>query len=163
MERFQEEREKAKRNIKIADHMLSVTFPLVKDPKLLLAILENIFLAYTNSIAAILYYERLFKRIPPFHETFESKLNMFREKCVLRYNLDKSYLLEVQNIKEIILEHKKSPVEFKRKDQFVICSDNYRIKSVSVQDIKKYIDRAKLFIEAMDTIVSKDEGLFRPA
>ncbi len=161
MEKFEETRDKAKRNIKIADHMLSVTYPLIKDPKLLLAIIENIFLSYTNSVAAILYYERYFKRIPPFHETFESKLNMFRERCVLKYNIDKSYLTEIQDIKDIIIEHRKSPVEFKRKDQFVICSDNYRLKTLSINDIRKYLDKAKVFIEAIDTIVSKDEGLFR--
>ena len=161
MEKFQECRDKAKKNIKIADHMLSVTFPLIKDTKLLLAIIENIFLSYTNSIAAILYYERLFKRIPPFHDTFESKLNVFRERCVIRHNIDKSYVMEVQDIRDIIVEHRKSPVEFKRGDKFVICSDNYRIKSISVREIRKYIDKAKVFIEVMDNIVSKDEGLFR--
>jgi len=163
METFQEHMDKAKRNLKIADHMLSVTFPLVKDSKLLPAIIENIFLSYTNAIAAILHYERLFKRIPPFQETFESKLNMFRERCTQRYNLDKNYLIELQDIRDIIIEHKKSPIEFKRKDQFVICSDNYRIKAISVESIKSHLDKAKLFIEAIDNIVSKNEGLFRPA
>jgi hypothetical protein len=120
MEKFQEARERAKKNIAVADHMLSVTFPLVKDTKLLLAIIENIFLAYTNSIAAILHHERLFKNIPPFQETFESKFNMFREMCSSKYKIDKSYLTEIQDIKDIITEHKKSPVEFKRGDKFVI-------------------------------------------
>jgi len=161
MEKFQEAREKAKKNIKIADHMLFVTFPLVKDTKLLLAVIENIFLSYTNAIASILYFERVFKRIPPFYDTFESKLNMFREKCILRYKIDKSYLIEVQDIRDIILEHRKSPIEFKRGDRFVICSEHYRIKSISAGDIRKYLDKAKLFIEEMDNIVSKDEGLFR--
>ena len=103
MEKFQENREKAKKNLKIADHMLGVTFPLVKDTKLLLAVIENIFLSYTNAIAAILYFERAFKRIPPFQETFESKLNMFRERCVEKYKIDKSYLTEVQDIRDIII------------------------------------------------------------
>ena len=161
MEKFQEAREKAKKNLKIADHMLGVTFPLVKDTKLLLAVIENVFLAYTNSIAAILYYERLFKKIPPFQETFEGKLNMFRESCVERHKIDKSYLIEVQDIKDIIIEHRKSPVEFKRGDRFVICSESYRIKTISAKDIQKYIDKAKLFIQEMDNIVNKDEGLFR--
>lgn len=162
MEKFQEASEQAKRNFKIADHMLSVTFPLVKDTKLLLAIVENLFLTYTNSIAAILYHERLFKRIPPYREdSFESKFNMFKEKCLVKHNIDKSYLEEIQNIRDILIEHRKSPVEFKKEDRFVICSEHYQIKTISVNDIKKYISKAKLFIEAMDTIVSKSEGLFR--
>ncbi len=134
--------------------MLGVTFPLVKDPKLLLAIIENIFLAYTNSMAALLHYERFYQRIPPFRDdSFESKFNMFKERCVLKYKLDKSYILEMQDIKDIIVSHKKSPVEFKRGDRLVICSDNYKLKTVSVNDLQKYLDKAKVFIEAIDTII----------
>ncbi|MCP3682530.1 MAG: hypothetical protein GY861_07545, partial [bacterium] len=47
MEKFQEAREKARKNINVADHMFCMTYPLVKDNRLLLAILENIFLGFT--------------------------------------------------------------------------------------------------------------------
>ena len=66
MEQFQIERELAKQKIKVADHIISVTYPLVKDPKLLLGVLENIHSALMHCISAILEYDRLFKRIPPF-------------------------------------------------------------------------------------------------
>jgi len=161
MEKFQEHQEKAAKNIKIANHMLGVTFLLVKDPKLLLAIIENIFLAYTNTIAAVLHYERLFKRIPPFQDTFESKLNMFREKIIPKHNMDKSYLIEVQDIRDIIIDHKKSPVEFKRGNKLVICTENYRMKTISERDIQKYLDKAKVFIELTNHILEKDAGIFR--
>ena len=163
MEIFQEHREKAIKNLKIADHMLTVTFPLVKDTKLLLAVMENIFLGYTHAIAAILHHERVFKNIPPFQDTFESKLNMFRERCVGKFSIDKSYLTEVQDIRDILVEHRKSTVEFKRGDRFVICAEDYRLKTISAADIGKYLDKAKVFIQAMDNIVKKDEGLFRSA
>lgn len=161
MEKFQEARDKAKKNIQIADHMLSVTYPLIKDTKLLLAIMENIFLAYTNAMGAILYHDRLFKKIPPFQETFESKFNMFKERCVIRHNLDKGHITDIQNIKDIIVEHKKSPVEFVRKDRFVICSDSYRMRAIGVNEIADYINKAKLFIQEMDDIVCENEGIFR--
>ena len=67
--------------------------------------------------------------------------------------MDKESLLEVQDIKEIIVNHRKSPVEFKRGDRLVICSDNYRMKTVSVNDLQQYLDKAKVFIEAIDTII----------
>ncbi|MBW2996497.1 hypothetical protein KY332_04320 [Candidatus Woesearchaeota archaeon] len=161
MERFQEHRDKAKRNVKIADHMLLVTFPLVKDTKLLLAVIENIFLSYTNAVAAILHFERLYKKIPPFQDTFESKMNMFKERIVIKHGIDKSYLFEIQDIRDSIIQHRKSPVEFKRGDKFVICSENYRIKTISANDIRKYLDKAKVFIEVMDNILGED-GLSRP-
>ena len=44
MEKFQELREISKKKIFLADHILTQTYPLLKDPKLLLATTENIFL-----------------------------------------------------------------------------------------------------------------------
>jgi len=161
MELFQEAMEKAKKNIQIADHMLTVTYPLVKDTKLLLAVIENIFLAYSNSMSAILYQDRILKKIPLFNNTFESKFNMFKQRCVDRYRIDKSFISEMQNIKETIIQHKKSPVEFVRKDRFVICSDNYKLKTINIEEIKRYLNKAKLFIEEAINILSKNEGLFR--
>ena len=42
MEKFQEAREKALRNLQIADHMVSTTYPLLKDNRLLLTATENL-------------------------------------------------------------------------------------------------------------------------
>lgn len=160
MERFQELREAAKKKVHLADHILTQTYPLVKDTKLLLVVIENIFLALTNAIGSLLYYERLFKRIPPFQDTFSSKFNMFRAKCVDRYKIDKELVLFIQGVKDIILEHKKSPVEFVRKDRFVICSDNYSMKTLSVEQIKEYLSKTKLFTNQIGNITSKEEAIF---
>jgi len=161
MELFQELMEQAKKNINIADHMLSITYPLVKDTKLLLAIIENIFLAYTNAMSAILFQDRILKKIPPFKDTFESKFNIFRQKYIDRYKIDRNHVIEMQNLKEIIIEHKKSPVEFVRKDRFVICSNTYKLKTINLDAIKGYLNKAKLFIGEATNILSKNEGLFR--
>lgn len=160
MERFQEAMAKAKRNLQIADHMLTQTYPLVQDKKLLLAVMENIFLALTNAMASVLYYERLFKRIPPFLDNFESKFNMFKIKTAVRHNFNPEYLNLMQDVKGIVLEHRKSTVEFARNDKFIICSDNYRLRTITVQQMKGYISKTKLFIEDVDRIVSKEEHLF---
>ena len=159
MDLFKESMERAKRNIHIADHMLSVTYPLVKDTKLLLAIVENIFLAYTNAMSSLLYYKRALKLIPPFQDNFDSKFNIFRQRCVDKYKIDRNYIVEIQNLKDIIMGHKKSPVEFVRKDRFVICSDNYKLKTINLEEIKRYLNKAKLFIEEVNNIISKNERL----
>lgn len=160
MEKFQEAREKARRNLQVADHMVYVTYNVVKDPKLLLAIIENIFLSFTNSMSSVLYYDRLFKRIPAFHDNFESKLQVFKDRCMRKYGFNPIYVKSMSELKDIIVEHKKSPVEFARKDQFVICSDNYHCKTVSIDNIKKYLNQAKLFIAETNSIVSKNEEIF---
>lgn len=163
MEKYEELRDIARKKIQIADHMLTMTYPMVKDPKLLLAVMENIFLALTNSIGSLLYYERIYKRVPPFQDTFVSKFNVFREKCARRLNIDQELILMVQEIKEIILQHKKSPVEFTRNDSFVICSEDYRMKTISLEKMRGYISKSKLFIQNINNIINKEQQIYNKA
>lgn len=160
MEKFQELRDTAKKRISLADHMLNITYPFVKDPKMLIAVVENVFLAMTNSMSSVLHYERLFKRVPLFSDNFESKFSLFKEKCVKKGDVDPEHTVLLREIKDIIMHHKKSPVEFSRKDRFVICNGNYRVKTIGVEQLKGYIKNAKAFIDANNQIVSKEEGLF---
>jgi len=161
MEEFQISIEKAKKTIRIADHMLIMTFPMVKDPKLLLAVLENTFSSLVSSMDSLLFYERLFKRVPPFQDSFDSKFNLFRERLVERHNINKEYLNLIQELRDILLAHKQSPVEFSRGDRFVICSSNYRMKTIGIDDLKKYIAKTKLFSVDIERLVSKDAGIFK--
>ena len=85
---------------------------------------------------------------------------MFKEKCAQKYNFSREQIIFIQDIKDIIIQHKKSPVEFTRKDSFVICSDNYNMEIISIDKIKGYLSKAKLFIHEIDNIVSSNEELF---
>jgi hypothetical protein len=123
MDEYKRFRDEARKDIKIADHMLFVTYPLIRDPKLLLAVLENIFLTLTNTMGYVLYYERKFKRVPSFFDTFESKYRVYVEKIVSRYDISPEYSTLLKRVKEILVAHKRSPIEFSKRDQFVICSE----------------------------------------
>ena len=153
MEKFLELKEEAIKKIKTADHILTQTYPLVKDSKLLLAVMDNIFLSLTNAMSSLLYYERLSKKIPPFHDNFASKFNMFASKLVGKYKIKKEHVELLQEVKDIILEHRKSPVEFTRRDCFVICSDDYDMKSISIDKISRYLSEAKSFVEGTSKLV----------
>jgi len=161
MEKFQELRDAASKKMHLADHMLTMTYPMVKDPKLLLSVIENLFLALTYGMSSLLHYERLFKRIPPFADNFAGKFELFKDKCLEKYNIDNEIVKIMQDTKEIIVAHKKSPMEFPRKETLVICNGDYRMKTISANMIKDYVEKAKLFIKNISTIVSKDESIFR--
>jgi len=160
MEKFQELRDVASKKLHLADHILTMTYPMIKDSKLLLSAIENLFLALTYGMSSLLHYERLFKRIPPFADNFASKFELFKDKCVHRYNIDEEIIKIIQDIKEIIIAHKKSPMEFTRKETLVICDRDYRTRIISENMIKSYVEKAKLFIKNISTIVSKDESIF---
>jgi hypothetical protein len=161
MEKFQELRDAASKKLQLADHILTMTYPVVKDPKILLSVIENLFLAFSYGIGSVLHYELTFKRIPPFPDNFAGKFEMFRDKCSRRYGLDDEYLKIIREIKEIIVTHKKSQIEFSRNESFVICNGDYRMKTISANMMKTYVEKAKLFIKNVSTIVSKDEAIFR--
>ena len=146
---------KSKRYLHIADHMLTQTYPLIKDPKLFVAIMDNVFLCLSSSLDALVFYERELKEIPPFHNSFESKFNVFKLKLMSKYSIDVSFLKFIEDIKNIILKHRESPVEFARNDKFVICSEEYDLTSISIDSMKKFIKQSKLFLELVNKIVGE--------
>ena len=79
----------------------------------------------------------------------------------MRYKLKNEYFTLISDIKEAVLAHRKSPVEFARDGNFVMCSDNYKLKTLSVEQIRKYIEQTKTFLKETSAIVRKDEGIFR--
>lgn len=160
MEEFQILRDKATQKIRVADHMLFMTYPLVKDPKLLLSIIENIFASLDFGMSALLQHERLFKRIPPYHDTFPTRFEIFKDKMIPRYKISPNHAKLIIDVRSIISQHKKSPVEFARKDKFVICSPSYSLKTIDINLVKKYIFETKIFVNNINKIVSQHEGIF---
>jgi len=155
MERFLECQQEANQKLRLAEHMLTQTYPLLKDTRLLLAVITNVFSALEKSMSSLLYIERYYKRIPPFQDTFESRFNAFRHNLVDKYRINREYLLLIKDIDAIIIAHKESPVTFSRKDRFVICTGNYMMREINVAKLKDYIIRTKEFLEIINRVVNQ--------
>jgi len=125
---FKQERESALKNIKLADHLLTQTYDIVGDAKLLLVILDNVHKALDNTVGMVVHYERENKDIPPFQDNNEVKFNIFKLKLAQKYNISNDFIRFVSDIKELLTLHKESPMEFSKKDVFVICSEKYDFK-----------------------------------
>ena len=96
MEKYELSLQNAKKTLQVADHMMNVTYKVVNDPKLLLAIIERINTALKYNLAFILHYERMYKRIPPFKEDFDSMFNAFKARVTRRYNINIEYITLIQ-------------------------------------------------------------------
>ncbi len=160
MEKFQELREQAKKKLAAADHMLYMTYPVVDEPKLLLTILDNIYESMELALDALLQRERQFKLIPPYHNAFSAKLDVFKRRIAEKYSLNREYAAFLQTLRNLMVAHNESHVEFSKKDTFVICSDRYEIKTVSMGDLKSYLTKAKIFIQDIDKVLNRHEYLF---
>lgn len=142
MEKYLECLQKAIQSIRIADHMLYVTYPVIKDKRLLLKALEEVCESVILIIKAILYYDSSRDKITlsqNSHENFE----VFINKCAKRYNLNED---DIKDIKEILYtaeSHKKSSMEFVRREKVVIMSDNLKTTVIESEKLKKHLSFAK--------------------
>ena len=142
----------AVKSIKRADHLTYMTLPIVKDNKLVLSIMENIHISMVQGMNTVLEYERMYKRIPPLPQNFASRFAIFRDKLINKYGITREEAELLRSLGETISAHKSSPVEFSRPDKFVICNENYRMKTISVQEIKQYIIITKGFLRKIEKI-----------
>ena len=138
-----------------ARHLLNVTFPTVKDPKLLLGVIDNLVGSLEHSIEAILIYERLLRFVPVYSNDPKSQFNLFRSKSMRRNNISPEYVNLYLDLKEILELHKKSPMAFQRGNKFVICNKDYMLKTLSINDIRKYLEQTKEFLAITEKVISK--------
>lgn len=160
METFKRLVGEANKSLKTADHLTYVTFPLINDIKLMVTITENLNIALTKGMEAILHYDRLYKRIPAYADNFVAKFDMFKSRSAVRYNFPREDLLLINDVREIIEHRQKSPMEFIRRDKFVICSNNYRMKTITLDKVKEYINRAKGFMAKVNRIYEQNDRRF---
>jgi len=152
MESFQTIRFQALEKLKVADHLVSTTYSLVKEPKLLVSVIENIFNSLDLTIDALLAYEKNFKSIPTYTD-FESKIEIFRRKVATKYNISNETIAFITDLKKTLDEHKKSTVEFTKKETFVISDNNYNLTTLKIDDVKKTLTKAKHHVEELFKII----------
>lgn len=156
MERTTQLISEANRLFNTADHLAYITYPLVKETKLMVTITENLYLSLMAAVDALLQHEKAYKRISLTPNDFESKLDTFRRECMPRYKLDRSYLLLIKDIHDIIEHKKKSPIEFIRNDKYIMCSDSYKMKVLTIEGLKQYIAQSKEFIFRINKVLLKN-------
>lgn len=135
---------------RIADHLAYVSYPLLKDNKLLLAIVQNLYLAGVNGLDAILHYERMYKRLNTIPFDIESKIIIFQTKIETRINVS-GVSKVIKDLKFILNQHRDTKMEFSRKEKFIICSDDYSMmKTIDIEMLKTYILVMRSFIYVLN-------------
>jgi len=152
MEKFLENIVVAEKTIRTADHMIYVTFPLIKDKRLLFKILHEIKNALALCINSILQYEYLYKRIRLYKD---SRLNfkIFVEKCVPRYGITKEEMNLILELFDFVEKHKESSFEFVKDEKIVILSKSLRPKVMTVEKTKEFMMVAKNILKKTKEIV----------
>ncbi len=151
MESSYDLRARARRSLEVAEQVLIRTYPVVKDPKLILAVAGDIYSAVTSSIEAF-----ILEKGGDLGADFRSNLAKFT-RVAKDYSFGDDDLELIGRLHDIIEAHKESPVEFPRKDRFIICDERYDCKEITLEDMKNYLFRARLFIEKSEASLEKTQ------
>jgi len=157
-ERYLELLQKAKKEIELADHLIYVTLPMIKEVKFLLAIVEHVVAAAHSALESLLEFERHWKRLDAFHYNFAVEASVYRQKGIeSRYNLDPKFFRLLQKLLEIQKFDKESIMRFKRGDKYILASNEYTSMSVlDVDSIKRYSNLTKKFVEQIENVVKQN-------
>jgi len=137
MEDYKLSLEKATKHAFVADHLIYTTYSLLKDKRLLLKILEELYNASLNLINTILQYDYLYKRINLYKDS-RANFQTFREKCAPRYGISPEQISKILEIFSLIEKHRQSPFEFMKRDRLVIMSNGMAIDTLSIEKMKGF-------------------------
>jgi len=146
----------ANNKIKNSVYLLSTTYNLIKDPKVLLNVIKNLNSAIDLSISALLNRDKDLKLIPNFHDSPTSRLNVFIQRCSRKYGFDKNINSFISEIKELVDDHNVSPVEFSRNKELIICNNDFGFKKINFELCNKFLTKTKDFVFRIQKIIQTD-------
>ncbi|MCL6500477.1 MAG: hypothetical protein K6T16_00385 [Candidatus Pacearchaeota archaeon] len=145
---------KAENSLRIADHMVYITYPLLKESRLLQKIIDQLSEVAMNIIEASLSYEYIFKRLL-LPQSREQYFDMFRTKCSASFGIAPAEMQVLKELFDLIEKHKNSPFEFSRKDKLVIMSNGFRTDAINLEKLKKYLNTLKVVLQKTKTRINK--------
>ncbi|HLP79222.1 MAG TPA: hypothetical protein VK158_01170 [Acidobacteriota bacterium] len=150
MERHDEALVAAKQYVRISEHMLLVTYKITQEPKILVGMVENLFLAAAKGIHAVLLFERTYKRVPMWGESFAGKIAVFQDHVVGKHGFTNADLELLTGLQDMVVRHKESPVEFSRKKEFIMCDNDYHISKITAQFVDEHIKKTAAFLRKVE-------------
>ena len=154
MEKFVEYLEEAGKMIQTIDHMVYITFPLLKDKKLLLKILLDAKIAISKCINSILQYEYLYKKIN-LCKNPKTNFRIFKEQCTQRYNITKEETLLIEELFNLVEKHNQSPFEFVRNNKIIILSENLKQNTLTIEKTKEFLFLAKSVLNKAEKMIRR--------
>jgi len=155
MERFLEYLKIAEDKIQKVDHMIYITFPLIKDKRLLLKILSELNIILLNILNAILQYDYIYKRVE-LSKNARENLDIFLDFSAQNYKITEQEVKLILELLDLGEKHKKSGFEFIKEEKVVILSDNLHPSIITLEKAKEFILMEKTILKkAREVMKSK--------
>ncbi|MBT5274604.1 hypothetical protein HOH11_01180 [Candidatus Woesearchaeota archaeon] len=156
MENYHELLNKAKKEIDSSDHLLFVTYNIVKDSKFVFSVTNQLIDAVKYAIEALLEFERKSKLIEPYPKQFNFMVDTFKKKVSERREFETSTLVFLNKL--VLMEQTidSSSLNFRRGETYVLADEEFGTQAIELQTIKSYFSDAKSFVEKVGEIIEQD-------
>jgi len=142
MEKILENLEEAEKLIKTTDHLIYLSFPLLKDKRILLKAVIKIKEVLNKCINSILKYDFLDKKIRLYKDP-KKNFKVFKDTSAKRYNINPQEIKEIIEIFDLAEHQEKSSMEFMKNNQVIILSETMQQKQVTLEKTKSFLFLAK--------------------
>ena len=146
----------ARKELDSSEHLLFVTFNLVKDSKFVFTVTTQLISSLRLGLEALLEYDRQNKNIEPFPRHFPSMVETFKTKVSERREFDPATTGFLRRMIELEQSLKTSSIHFRREDTYVIADEEYGTKSYDMNTIKSFFSQAQEFIDKVGEIIVKN-------
>jgi hypothetical protein len=141
---------KSKQEMSTADYMLTVTVPAIRDTNLLMSAFGHIDNSIILAITAFLAKQKENKKLRIFPSSEELRRQIFFEQfsSVVGITHDEKHILN--ELREIVDGHKKNQIEFKRGEDYVIVTHNFKTIDIKLGATIKYLSVARNLINKLE-------------
>ncbi len=144
---------RAKKEIHLADHLIYVTFPLIRETKFLLSIAEHVIKSSELALEAVLKHARLYKRIEPYATNFAARVDVFQAELQIMYNFNPEHTHLLRRLAEFKQHNKESVMKFRRKDKYILTTRQYEMKILDLERVKRMCEATKKFINTTENVI----------
>jgi hypothetical protein len=148
----------AQRQVQIADHLLTVTYPMVQDAKLLISVTEHLRRAIEDAAGAVVdFHVQRQEYELPMHAT--DNLSAFTDLVKIRHPhiaAEDDAIKLCHDFRLTLQQHKESHTTFSRDEKLVIAGDQFSfLKEVSPAELKRSLSIVKQFVHGAHQHVVK--------
>lgn len=137
--------------LRLADHMIYVTLPLLDDKRVFINAVSHIGKALKDVIRLFMQCETDYKQIP-FMPGEDFLINEFINKYSARLGLQ-GYADMIKNVVSFNDVRGRSSIKLKKNDKFIVISPEYSMVALTVEQVKAFLKLAREFVQRMGGVV----------
>lgn len=145
MQEYNEFFTKAKKEFDLADHIIYITYPIVKDKILFLSAVTHLTNAAVNAIDFFLNREKSYKKILMLPASAKLKVRFFAENYSQMYTVHSEFWKDILDMIEFT-ESRPEKVQLEKDERICVLNENYKILRFDMDKIKRNLVSVKNII-----------------